>query len=746
MRGLITFDPVFGMEITLAVMATMAAALIVMTWRQREMLGNIKLVLLAVIRAVGIVAIAGILLRPVREVPVAVHNVKPVFSILIDSSASMAVADQSSTSRWAAVMKVLMEESKTTFGKLGSFCELQGFDFDDSTRAVRFAKLMEQEAPAGQNTDIISALQYVHRSTHGRERAGMLLISDGRNLAAGDLQSTLSRLRAEQHPVWTMTVGSTADQPDVSIRARLDQNYVFVAQPASLKVMVTQSGFDLHHTTVHLYREGVAIANRPLVFQAGLAEVEFPINESQKGVVKYRVDVDPLPGEYDLKNNSRTMFVRVVDENIRILVLEGEPYWDSKFMLRVLQEDPNLDVTSLFYLTEKKMFAIEEQLSGFDLQKERRPGIVKVPQTKDEWGEYDCLVLGKGLTRLLSAAQLRSLREYVADGGGSIVFFRGQTDASSHESLSGLEPVIWDQDWVDSVPLELTRDGKASPVFSFANQQPAEVILRTLPNMLGVSRVKGERSLAVVLAVSQDPANPAQPMTAVAYQRFGHGKVMTIAATGLWRWALLPQNLRPYSTVYHELWRHIVRWMVMDSDFFPGQDIQFKLDRYTYQPGEAIVMSVRTRFVDEKEYQPRIDITHEDGTVKSIQPARIEGEPGVWRTVLPLQEEGEYHAVLHNNIGQPAEETVRFTVYQDSLESRMVSADPETMAKIAKGTGGEVLSLQDLSSLPDRVQKLRDSKRLEPVMMDAWDHVSFFYLLVMWLSIEWLLRRKWGMV
>lgn len=485
MKSLVTFDPVFGMEATIAVMTVLASALIAMTWRQREALGRFKMVVLAVIRVIGIVVIAGILLRPVREVPVAVHRVKPVFSILVDSSASMAVADQSFTSRWAAVMSALLEQSQTAFSRLGGMYELQGFNFDESTRPAQFARLMEQTAPAGQHTDIISALQYVHRSTHGRERAGMLLLSDGRNLAAGDLQSTLSRLRADRHPVWTITVGSTADQPDVSIRARLEQNYIFTKQPASLRVMLTQAGYDLHHTTVHLYREGIAIANRPLVFQAGLAEVEFPITEDQKGVVKYRVDVDPLPGEYDLKNNTRTMFVRVVDENIRILVLEGEPYWDSKFMLRVLQEDPNLDVTSLFYLTDEKVFAIEEQLSGFDLQKERRPGIVKIPRTKEEWGEYDCLVLGKGLTRLLTADQLRSLRDYVADGGGSIVFFRGRTDASSHQSLSGLEPVIWDQDWVDSVPLELTRDGKASPVFSFANQQPADVILRTLPNMLG---------------------------------------------------------------------------------------------------------------------------------------------------------------------------------------------------------------------------------------------------------------------
>jgi uncharacterized membrane protein len=734
------------MEMTVAMMVAMAAILAVITWRQREALGVIKLILLAIIRVVGVVVITGILLRPVREVPVEVQTEKPVFSILIDSSASMAVADQSSTSRWAAVMKMLQAESITTFPALGSFCELQGYDFDESTRSVRFARLMELAVPTGQHTDMISALQYVHRSTHGRERAGMLLISDGRNLAAGDLKSTLSRLRAEQHPVWTVTVGSTADQPDVSVRARLDQSYIFATQPAVLKVMVTQAGFDLHHTTVHLYREGVSMAQRPLVFHAGLAEVEFPITEDRKGVVKYRVDVDPLPGEYDVKNNSRTLFVRVVDKNIRILVLEGEPYWDSKFMLRVLQEDPNLDVISLFYLTKDKVFAIEDQLREHDLQGQRRAGVVNVPQTKDEWGEYDCLVLGKGLTRLLSAAQLRSLRDYVADGGGSVVFFRGQSDASGHESLAGLEPVIWDQDWVDSVPLELTRDGKASPVFSFANQQPADVILRTLPTMLGVSRVKGERSLAVVLAVSQDPANPAQPLTAVAYQRYGHGKVMTIAATGLWRWALLPQHLRLYSTVYHELWRHIIRWMVMDSDFFPGQDIQFKLDRYTYQPGEAVVMTVRTRFVDENEYHPRIDITHEDGTVKSVQPARIDGEPGVWRAVLPLQEEGEYQAVLHNNIGQPDEETVRFTVYQDSLESRMVSADPETMATIASGTGGEVLTLENISNLPDRVQTFRKSRRLEPVMMDAWDRESFFFMLIAWLSMEWLLRKKWGMV
>ena len=79
---------------------------------------------------------------------------------------------------------------------------------------------------------------------------------------------------------------------------------------------------------------------------------------------KYTVSVTPLAGEAVPVNNRRTLFARVVDEKPRVLLLEAEPYWETKFLQRVLRADPNLELTSVFQLSPKKLFAIREHTSA----------------------------------------------------------------------------------------------------------------------------------------------------------------------------------------------------------------------------------------------------------------------------------------------------------------------------------------------------------------------------------------------
>src|SRR5207247_1790579 len=121
---------------------------------------------------------------------------------------------------------------------------------------------------------------------------------------------------------------------------------------------------------VNLYREDKYVTTRQVNLKDGTTNLEFPIKEDRRGVFKYSVQVEPLPGEADAKNNRRSVFVRVVDEKPKVLLVEAEPYWDTRFLLRTLQVDPNLEVSSVFQLNQSKAFAIHERTSGDSLEKQ----------------------------------------------------------------------------------------------------------------------------------------------------------------------------------------------------------------------------------------------------------------------------------------------------------------------------------------------------------------------------------------
>jgi hypothetical protein len=84
----------------------------------------------------------------------------------------------------------------------------------------------------------------------------------------------------------------------------------------------------------------------------------------------------------------------------------------------------------------------------------------------------------------------------------------------------------------------------------------------------------------------------------VVYQRYGKGKVMSIGASGLWQWGFLPERLEEYDDIYGRFWSQMIRWLVSGSEFLPGRDVSFQIDKSAYRPREMVRMTVSAKLVD----------------------------------------------------------------------------------------------------------------------------------------------------
>jgi uncharacterized membrane protein len=408
-----------------------------------------------------------------------------------------------------------------------------------------------------------------------------------------------------------------------------------------------------------------------------------------------------------------------------------------------LQGDPNIEVDSAFYLTNEKVFSVTEQTSKESLQKESTSRTTfRFPNKREDLNKYDCVILGRGLDDVLTPADEALLREFVSDRGGSIVMLRGRA-GETLAALNDIAPVQWDDELLRDVKLELTGDGRVNPIFSFHQPQPSDVIVRSLPQLISVTRVRAEKSLAVVLAAA-GAGTSTNRVAAIAYQRVGRGKVMSIGAVGLWHWAFMPDSQNENQDVYQQLWAQIVRWMVSDSDFLPGQDISFRTDRYVYQPGERVRFIVRSK-TGSADFHPFIEVHPPAAPPVALKAARAPDSDDhiAW---LNGDAEGEYRAVLRDSSGKAAAEDVRFTVYADFDEARLVAADPDLLANIARTTGGQMIKLDEMSRLPGLLKSAALAARQQEKPKDAWDNGNVFFCLISLFSIEWYFRRKWGLV
>ena len=73
----------------------------------------------------------------------------------------------------------------------------------------------------------------------------------------------------------------------------------------------------------------------------------FEVARDRPGLYRYQIDVESLPEEVTSVNNRATFLLRVVNEPVQVVLLEGKPYWDTKFLVRTLAEDRSVELTSI---------------------------------------------------------------------------------------------------------------------------------------------------------------------------------------------------------------------------------------------------------------------------------------------------------------------------------------------------------------------------------------------------------------
>ncbi len=89
----------------------------------------------------------------------------------------------------------------------------------------------------------------------------------------------------------------------------------------------------------------------------------------------------------------------------------------------------------------------------------------------------------------------------------------------------------------------------------------------------------------------------------------------------------------------------------------------------------------------------------------------------------------------------------RFLVFQQDLELDNAAADSATMESLAAMTGGQSLAPEQL---PDLIKRLMVQTSALEIQQETkktfWDSWPFFLMIVTLLSLDWYLRKKWGLV
>ncbi|BCX47332.1 hypothetical protein HAHE_12400 [Haloferula helveola] len=714
-----TWDPVIPLHwIALAALLALGSSL----WaavRANKRLGKGRATMLTVVRILAIAGILALLLQPskreVHHPPVRQRSIL----VAIDTSASMQTADLDGATRFDIARKTVLEDLLPSAGDT----PVDLFLFDHTARPVSPAGLEGIPEADGDETKIHSSVERIVASTHNPPPAGLFLFTDGHDFEGEPPSRTARAARAREIPIFTVPTGTPATAPDVSLRIASYHPYTFIGQSTRLSASIRTSGFPNQQIVVDLLRDGKPADSKTLETGAAtFLDVDFSVTEEEAGQYEYTMRARPMPGETETANNSTSTFLNVVDDKLRILEIEGRPYWDSTFLRRSITRNDKFEIDSLVAFAEGRVRAIR---SDPELVAEA----LSPPAKMEDFNNYHLVVLGKEAERVLGETGIRALEQWVKEGEGIVIFARGR--AWTPEIGRDLEPITWGDKARTGVALDLSAVNNFPPlrILQEARREDAQLSFDALP---GASEPK---TLATVFGRTLED----QP--AIVYRRYGKGQALSLGIANAWRW-VFNERAEFDNNAFDRFWDQTALWLLANRGLTPLSGFSFTANSANIPIGETISFSLSAAGVELPPEAPAITVFFDGRPLTKLSMSKGEGLSGYSATFNP-ENPGRYEAAMTMPDGE--RKTVRFISYRQNLERVETAVDMSYLRALSRASGGTRIEPKDLTETVK--QLLIETGRQDPIerIRPIWPTAPFFLLLILLLSMDWYLRRKWGL-
>jgi len=677
-------------------------------------------------------------------------QVARVWAIMIDRSGSMSVTEDGPDGG-RRIDQALTVRDQITERAEAAGVELRYFSYDQSVAEEDGAATITAEGTASDLTTAADSL-LTRFSAQGEPLAGVFVLSDGRQTHVPRHSNFALRAQALQVPFHTIPIGGNQETPDLALQVPRRTITAFPGQNVQITAVLESRGMPTVQTDLLLLDAAGST----------LETVSVTVNPEEQAVHTFSLKAPgqsamitlQLPAREDelrLSNNSAEVRIRILNDKAKVFIAEGAPYWDSKFLAQLLRQQKHMDVVSVHRLSEARWFRIDSGES-----KPHESDIDVFPDTREELMAYDLIIFGKNSEHFLTPERIALLRTFVSDQGGAVLFSRSKPYTGLMPDLAPLDPVTWKTGLTGEFRMRPTTDGQASGLFGQALPAPDSSVWQTLPLLKDAHRIDVVKPFTRVLANGEmGNASTQGTFPLLLVRRYGQGVSGLVNADGLWKWDFFPEA-RELGNMYEEFWIQMIHWMLAYSEFLPGQEFSLNLSASIVDPDTPVALRISYRGAGQP-IVPQIEVTSPLLPAPlRLAPAEIPSEDGrlKWGANFTPELPGTYQLRLVRPEGtSPPPPTsslpeVIVTVQPPPGEMDEPSADPAFLAAFADLSGGKLAPDKDLRPFLDEViQPSAPESRDQGVEWHpSWMHWISPILVLLFLALEWWLRRRNGLV
>ncbi len=654
--------------------------------------------LLGVLRFLAVSILAMLLLSPILR-SIESRSQKPVVVFAQDGSESV-------TSNWSPEdSSAYAQDVLNLQGQLGDAYELVNYTFGETVRDTLDLSFTDKR------TNLAGLLREVYDVYSNQNLGAVIISSDGIYNEGANPVYTDVKLNA---PVYTFGLGDTTRRKDIVIKRVFHNKIAYLGDRFSIQVDVTAQ--NAAGSTVPLRVARIENGTRRELINESInidrnnffRTREFVLDADRSGVNRYRITVGSVSDEVTTANNSRDIYVDVLEARQKVLILAQSPHPDLSALKQSISAGQNNEIE------------VEYQNSF--------TGNIR---------DYDMVILHQLPARSTSIA---SLLEQLSAARIPTWFIVGQQ--------SGI-PAANDAQQLVDIRANGRNTTEVEPRLApnFSLFKVADEVRDFLPVLPPVVSPFGEylagANASVLMYQRIGRVDTEYPLIALGEE---DGRRMAVTtATGIWKWRLFDYLDRKNHARFDELISQIVQYLSVKND---KRRFRVSLAKNIFDENEQIIFDAEL-YNDNYELinEPSVQavITDEDGREFSYTFNPTGNAYRLNAGVLPV---GNYRFQANVNTGtESLNYSGQFSVQAVQLERYETTADHDLLRLLSERFGGELLDRAGLVGLP---QLLEEKGTVKPVLYETATTRSLinlkgiFFLILSLLTLEWFLRRYFG--
>ncbi len=493
---------------------------------------------LLVFRFLAVSIIAFLLLSPFIKT-IFNKTEKPIIIFAQDNSSSLLIHQDS-----AFYANNYLKELNSLKEKLGKNYEVKSFTFGEKVKEEGVIDFSEK------TTNIAELFEAVETKFYNRNIGALILSSDGvYNEGFNPVYSTENT----NYPIYTIALGDTTIQPDIVLKEAIANKITFLNNKFPIEILGLAQSCKGEKTTLTVTHKNKVVFTKTydITKNNQLIEETIILEAKEKGVQHYTISFSALANEVSKKNNSKDVYIDVLDGRQHILLLAHAPHPDLKALKTSIETNENYEVSTTYF-------------DDFD----------------GNFEPYNLVVLHQFPT--YSPVWLRKISEKNL----SVLYILGnQSNTNAFNQFQTHIKVLQSNQRSNTTTPALTEN---FPLFNLS-----EATLKQVPNFPPIESIFGTylpQEKAYVL-FNQKIGNVATEQPLMVFFQEGNNKAAFISGEGLWRWRLNEYAKNNNHQAFDEIINKTVQFLsvkdnkdkfrvIVANQFNENQEIIFNAELY----------------------------------------------------------------------------------------------------------------------------------------------------------------------